>query len=133
MSASSASRNRRRWLAWASVTVVWALLIFALSAQPNLRFLPDQGWDFVVRKAGHMAVFGLLAVFAWRTAVETNVVRRAAAWSLLVTILYAASDEVHQGFTAGRHPSPEDVGFDGVGAALGLLAAKWLAHRWSHS
>ena len=38
----------RPLLAWGAV-VGWAVLIFALSATPNLRFVSDPGLDFVVR------------------------------------------------------------------------------------
>jgi len=38
------------------------LPIFAFSAQPDLRFLPDDFFDFVVRKVGHAGVFGVLAL-----------------------------------------------------------------------
>ena len=41
------------------------------------------------------------------------------AW--LLAIIYAFSDELHQSFTPGRHPSMADIFlFDGIGAAIGL-------------
>ena len=118
-------------LAWAIVTLAWALVIFVLSAQPNLRFLPESGWDFTLRKVGHMVVFGLLAVFIWRTAAAAGI-RNPAVVAFVLTVLYAVSDEVHQGFTNGRHPAWEDVVVDAAGALIALLAAAWLgrgAHR----
>jgi len=36
-----------------------ASLIFAFSAQPNLRFVSDARLDFIVGKLGHMTVFGI--------------------------------------------------------------------------
>ena len=54
----------------------------------------------------------------------------AAAISLAFTVAYAASDEFHQSFTAGRHPSLVDVGIDSVGALIALLAlVAWLRIR----
>ncbi|MGH7488463.1 MAG: VanZ family protein, partial [bacterium] len=76
----------------------WAALIFALSAQPNLRFVPDAGLDFVVRKLGHTGVFGILALLSWRALAGTTAWRRSWAWAFALTVLYAASDEFHQGF-----------------------------------
>ena len=52
--------------------------------------------DFVVRKAGHMFVFGVLAVLVWR-ALAYWVVSKAILMSWLVTTAYAASDELHGG------------------------------------
>jgi VanZ like family len=84
-------------------------LIFILSAQPNLRFVSDAALDFVVRKLGHIGVFGILALLLWRALAETTGWRRPWAWAFALTVLYAASDELHQGFVAGRHPSVADV------------------------
>ena len=47
------------------------------------------------------------------------------AW--LMSVVYAATDEFHQCFTPGRHPSAWDVLiFDNLGSLLGL----WLAGRF---
>ena len=100
----------------------WAGLIFALSAQPNLRFVPDAGLDFLVRKAGHMAVFGILALLAWRALATTTAWRRPWAPALVFAALYAITDELHQGFVAGRRPSPVDVGIDATGALIAIVA-----------
>ena len=118
----------RLGIAWVLV-VVWAGLIFTLSATPNLRFVQADAIDFVVRKAGHAVAFGILAVLVWR-AISYSRQRGALSLSLALTILYAASDEFHQSFTAGRHPSPVDVAIDSAGAAIALLAlTAWLRLR----
>jgi VanZ family protein len=109
-------------VAWLSA-IAWAGLIFAFSAQPNLRFVPDAGLDFLVRKAGHMAVFGILALLTWRALAPTTAWRRPWAWALALAVLYAVTDELHQGFVAGRHPSPVDVGIDATGALIAVVAA----------
>lgn len=113
--------GRRAIAAWIPA-IAWAGLIFAFSAQPNLRFVPDAGLDFLVRKAGHMAVFGTLALLLWRAVATTTVWRRPWAWALLLAVLYAITDEFHQGFVAGRHPSPVDVGIDATGALIAVVA-----------
>jgi VanZ family protein len=116
--------------AWLPV-IGWALLIFAFSAQPNLRFVPDAGLDFVVRKAGHMGVFGILALLLWRALAGTTAWRRLWAWALALAVLYAATDEFHQGFVAGRHESAVDVGIDAAGAIIAVAAAGLLRSRRS--
>ena len=55
--------------------------------------------------------------------------RRPWAWAL--TVLYAASDEFHQGFVAGRHPSAVDVGIDATGALIALVAVGLIRSRRS--
>ena len=111
--------------------VAWAALIFVLSATPNLRFVPDPGLDFIIRKLGHMGVFGILALLLWRALEGTTAWRRPLAWAFALTVLYAASDEFHQEFVAGRHPSATDVGIDAAGALIALVAVGLIRSRRS--
>lgn len=120
----------RRVLVWLPA-IAWAGLIFALSAQPNLRFVPDAGLDFVVRKLGHMGVFGILALLSWRALAGTTAWRRPWAWAFALAVLYAASDELHQVFVAGRHPSAFDLAIDATGALLALVAVGRIRSRRS--
>ena len=120
----------RPLLAWVPA-IAWAGLIFAFSAQPNLRFVPDAGLDFLVRKAGHMGVFGILALLLWRAVAGTTAWRRPWAWALALAFLYAATDELHQAFVAGRHPSAVDVGIDTAGALIAVVAVALIRARWS--
>jgi VanZ family protein len=84
--------------------------------------------DFVIRKLGHMGVFGVLALLAWRALASTTGLRRPWAWAFVLTVAYAASDEIHQGFTGGRHPTVVDVGVDTLGALI-AISAVWLLRR----
>ena len=116
------------FVAWLLVAV-WAGVIFALSSTPHLRIAEAADLDFILRKSGHMAAFGILAVLIWR-ALTLSAIRRAMALSLVLTIAYAASDEFHQSFTAGRNASPVDVSIDSAGALIALVAlAVWLHMR----
>jgi VanZ family protein len=113
------------FLAWLMVAV-WAGVIFALSATPHLRVAEDADLDFILRKAGHMAAFGILAVLLWR-ALTLSAIRRAIVWSVVLTVAYATTDEFHQSFTAGRNASGVDVSIDAAGALIALLAlALWM-------
>ncbi len=118
---------RVRWLA----VLIWAGVIFVLSAQPDLRVSPLADLELAVRKVGHMVAFGLLALLL-RLALESSAVRRAWQWSLGLTVLYAISDEIHQGFTGGRNPAATDVAIDAAGALL-ALAALAVLRRWRYS
>src|ERR1043166_2694769 len=75
---------RRRISLWAPV-VLWAGVIFGLSAIPSL--------------------------------------------SSGLGILYAATDELHQNFVHGRHPSPFDVAFDACGLAIGLAVVLFVQSK----
>jgi VanZ family protein len=118
-------RSLSPWL----LPVAWAALIFAFSAQPDLRFAPNEGLDFLIRKAGHMAVFGILALLLWRAVGSTTVWPRPSAWALALTVLYAVSDEIHQGVVSGRHASAVDVGIDAAGALIAVAGVGLLRAR----
>ncbi len=104
-----------RWIP----ALVMMSLIFWFSSQPSGKF-PDLPWDYVIKKTGHVLGYGLLALcffFAFRFEPKY----RWAAW--LLAILYSATDEFHQSFVPGRHPSLFDIlFFDNLGA----LTALWL-------
>jgi len=131
MATSTAPRSpgyRRLALAWAPV-IAWAAIIFTASAQPDLVFIPDAVLDLVVRKLGHAAVFGVLAVLLWRAIATTTRLRRPWAWALALAILYAVSDELHQGGVSGRFASPVDVAIDASGAMLATLVVMIVLRR----
>ena len=44
--------------------------------------------------------------------------------AILVSVIYGASDEFHQGFTPGREPRVRDVVFDTIGAIAGIYICK---------
>jgi len=90
-------------------------LIFFLSAQADLNSGLG-GWDVVLRKLAHMAEFGLLW-WLWQRALGRPLVAAA------IALAYAASDEWHQSFVAGRVASPLDWAIDA--AAIGIAFAVW--------
>jgi VanZ family protein len=98
-------------------------VIFGLSSISTL----DSGLegDFVLRKFGHMAEYGLLW-FLWLRALRY----RRPALAAAITIGYAATDEFHQSFVDGRHGTITDVGIDAAGVAVAWAAwALWTRRR----
>ena len=106
---------------WIPVAL-WAGFIFYLSSVPNLRFMKNDLLDFVVRKVGHMGVFGILARLFTRALTGSTwwSWKKIFTASLVLTFLYACSDEYHQAYVPGRHPSSKDVAIDTFGAWLAL-------------
>ena len=50
--------------------------------------------------------------------------------ALVISIGYAATDEFHQSFVAGRHGSPVDVLIDSAGVALAIAVATASRAGW---
>ncbi len=114
--------------------ILMMLVIFAFSATPG-KDLPNFNWaDILVKKGGHMLGYGLLALSYLRgLRGKSDNDRRTSilAWGLAV--LYAVTDEFHQSFVLGRHPSAMDVVIDGIGAAVLLFV--WMQYdlRWKQN
>jgi len=74
-----------------------------------------------------MVGYGLLALAFWH-ALEWRSDRYWLAW--LLAVLYAITDELHQSYVPGRHPSVWDVViFDNLGALISLWAVNWWMNR----
>jgi VanZ family protein len=113
----------RRW----GPALVMMILIFTASGTPG-NDLPGFGvWDFLVKKGGHMIGYGLLGA-AWLRGLANNkgINKGALILAIVLSGLYASSDEFHQSFTPGRTPNLADVGIDTVGAMLGVFAWTWV-------
>ncbi|HEY9528529.1 MAG TPA: VanZ family protein [Anaerolineales bacterium] len=94
------------------------LVIFLVSSQPSSD-LPNFDWaDRLIKKGGHMIGYAILALSYWR-ALRFRQGKWWLAWGF--ALLYAVTDEFHQSFVPGRHPSVWDVlVFDNFGALFSL-------------
>ena len=97
--------------------LVWAALIFALSAIPSLGTGLGT-WDTILRKCAHVTEYAVLA-FLLRRALSTP-------WAFAPRSATRSSDEFHQTFVRGRHGAPRDVLIDSIGIVIGLLVARRL-------
>src|SRR5690554_1189559 len=110
-------RNQRR--AWMAV-ILWMILIFAFSAQPGnqssglstgvteifLKFIQELVpylelelgvFHYLIRKAAHFTIYLILGILVMNALRQSGVEgRKAILRGLLICILYAISDEVHQ-------------------------------------
>ncbi|RKD23145.1 hypothetical protein BEP19_13080 [Ammoniphilus oxalaticus] len=77
--------------------------------------------EFFIRKGAHIFVFMMLAILI-QWVVQKTWLRgfRSYAFTLIVTFLYACSDEWHQSFNPNRTAKLSDVGIDMVGVFIGL-------------
>ena len=137
-------RHYKIFISWALV-ISWMALIFYLSAQhaersadlsggitewvnevienvaPAAEFQIDE-ISFFVRKNAHFFAYMLLSILT------LNAVRRSGGRglvsmvvALVISVLYAISDEVHQLFVPGRSGQVSDVLLDSAGALVGIL------------
>lgn len=102
--------------------VLWAVCIFIASSIPSHRIR----WILVhpLDKVVHFGVFFILGLLVYRALFSGDSTRGFTSkkvWIMLVIVIgYGISDELHQGFTAGRSVDALDLLADTGG---GLLAA----------
>jgi len=89
----------------------------------------------VIRKCAHLTEYAVLALLI-RRAVRRSAKTDSRPWNwpgvrltLLLVMVYAATDEFHQSFVPTRTSLVSDVFIDTTGGALGLLAL-WMIGRW---
>lgn len=79
--------------------------------------------SFIIRKIAHFTIYGFLGVFALLSVISYRRLRysvRCAA-AFLICAAYAACDEWHQTFIAGRNGELRDVIIDSCGALLFII------------
>lgn len=111
---------RSRLVPWIPV-VLWAGVIFAFSSIPSLGTGLGT-WDLVLRKAAHLAEYAILGAVVFRAV-------RHGPLAVALASAYAATDEVHQTFVAGRHGSPIDWLIDTAGVVAGVVLYARVAKR----
>lgn len=82
--------------------------------------------QFIVRKCAHFTAYLLLAVFSlqfFRTFDRLKKPLAAGAAAFGFSVIYAASDETHQLFVAGRSAQVRDVLIDSCGALFGVAVS----------
>ena len=128
---------------WGPVIVLMAL-IFVASAQPKTPPPPGaesvyfsgampifEGlWDALVKKSAHVIIYGALTLLIMRALRRSGTgLREAANTAILLALIYALTDELHQAFVTGRNSSVLDIGFDYIGAAGAALIGRWGLER----
>ena len=148
--------NIRKIIPWLLV-MLWMSLIFYLSHQPvagsnklstditeviveiaekinpnkdfNLRHL-----NHIIRKNAHFFSYLVLGVLV-ANGLSTSGIRgyRVIGITLLICVIYAISDEVHQLFILGRGGQVKDVIIDSAGAVVGILGYNGFIKRMNNN
>lgn len=117
--------------------IIWLFVIFYFSNQTgNLSsslsdnvslFLFNNITDFlifIVRKIAHITEYFILAILMYNVFKDYFSNNKPYLITLILSILYACSDEIHQFFVVGRECLPRDVLIDTIGIILALIFIK---------
>jgi VanZ family protein len=138
------------------LTILWICFIFYLSHQPATVSEYQSGGiidmlssiplidsvitnmmgigiaEFIIRKSAHMFLYFILAILIYIT-INKNSDIKTYIMSLVLTALYACTDEFHQLFIEGRSGEIRDVMVDSTGALIGLIMIFLLMKIKNHS
>lgn len=126
------------------LTILWMIFIFYMSNQPSsisesqsggfidilcnipvigivIKDLMKIGMaEFLIRKSAHMFLYFVLSILIYN-AINKDGRLKTYLLSLLLTALYACTDEFHQLFITGRSGELRDILVDSTGALIGLV------------
>lgn len=157
------SNSRIRIFILLSGMCLWMALIFFLSSQPAQEssqlsmaitgrilkaislFVSNLGvsdasidqYDNLIRKSAHALNFFILSIIVINALYAMGIRGiRAPIYSIIITVMYALSDEIHQLYVPGRGCMFSDVVIDSAGALLGLMTfmfMRWIFRRTSNN
>jgi len=101
--------------------MLWAALIFTFSAMAVSKSSEIYWQDFVVKKTAHFIEYAVLSFWLYRALLAEGVGKvRSGVYAVVLSIIFAISDEVHQSYTPGREPRIRDVVIDTIGAGFSI-------------
>ena len=120
---------KERLFRWGPAILIMGLIFIASSTSGS--DIPDFGvLDFCAKKGGHFLGYALLgATYLHALIWNRNQTRSRLLTAGVLVILYAISDEWHQGFTPERHPSFLDLCIDTAGGFLGIACLHLVRKR----
>ena len=145
---------KRKVFSW-TLVILWMALIFYMSHQPATKSselssgitviisdiiqkvvtdikLNQDSLSHIIRKSAHFLEYMVLGVLVVNSLLDTDKTKsRLIFLAILMCILYAISDEIHQIFVPGRSGQVSDVLIDSLGGLAGVLGMSVIRGRLS--
>ena len=106
--------------------LIWMGVIFFFSSQGRVSIDDSPLISFIFFKTLHLIEYCILYLLARVAFFHLSQSERLA---FFFSLIYAISDEVHQGFIATRDGNPRDVFIDLIGIAIGLIIFRSLQKK----
>ncbi|OGK41643.1 hypothetical protein A2954_07220 [Candidatus Roizmanbacteria bacterium RIFCSPLOWO2_01_FULL_37_12] len=108
--------------------VIWMSIIFYLSSRLHAQVTGKFLFDFLIFKSLHMIEYAILYFLLLRAFYSISksylTINHKFLYPLLISILYAASDEIHQTFVPTREGKIRDVFIDTAGIIMMYIYIK---------
>ncbi|APM41101.1 VanZ family protein [Clostridium kluyveri] len=82
--------------------------------------------NFMVRKASHFLEYFILAILLFNIIKGKFEIKKVFIISIVIVVLYACTDEIHQIFIPGRTARIKDIFIDIIGGSMGLLVGYFI-------
>jgi len=120
--------KRKVWLVYVPLVVYWLILFFATSLP--VQKLPSVG---ISDKFAHFAAFFCLSILLNLTLIYQRksqlLFNKAIIATIIICLVYAAIDELHQMLIPGRSAEVLDWVADGAGTLAGILTLYFLIYK----
>lgn len=101
--------------------ILWMGIIFFFSSLHTIKTSKFYWQDFIIKKTAHFVEYAFLSFLYFRGFYGSKFSSKKSAFlSVLISFLYAISDEYHQSFTPGREPRIRDIVIDVIGASFAV-------------
>lgn len=112
---------KRSYVAWL-YPLAWMGLIFFLSSRQRVSVSEEYILNFLFFKTLHLIEYFVLYVLLARASLTTwKPTKKALMTAVVIALLYAVSDEVHQTFVPTRQGALRDVGIDSIAIVFGYI------------
>lgn len=144
-------KNKKKYFLYL-LLVIWLGIIFFFSSQPGEVSLKQSDtiiykitdivskkdeetkkhlsikWTFLVRKTAHFLEYFVLGLVIYLV-LDIRGIKYLQITAIILAILFASLDEIHQLFVVGRTAKVFDVFIDSIGATVAILGADFIKKR----
>ncbi len=118
------------WIAEPSLTAITPMIEFSYGGYTVSGSEPYAFWEFFIRKGGHVSEFALLTFLLVRVGSSlTRSTYMPLIWAAIIAYGYAATDEWHQTWIAGRTGHFSDTLIDAIGIVLVMIVYAFVRYR----
>lgn len=122
------------------ILILWMLVIFLLSNQTGsestnlsnklicsvISNCNPEIYSFIVRKLAHFTIYFVLGIF---TIINFKINKENMLYAILICVIYAFTDEIHQMFINNRSGEIRDIIIDSLGSLSSILLLYKLKKR----
>lgn len=144
-------KNKKKYFLYL-LLVIWLGIIFFFSSQPGEVSLKQSDtiiykitdivskkdeetkkhlsikWTFLVRKTAHFLEYFVLGLIIYLV-LDIRGIKYLQITAIILALLFASLDEIHQLFVVGRTAKVFDVFIDSIGATVAILGAEFIKKR----